>query len=624
MAQTASAHDNNYPFDYDPSLSEDPAGIAADLQDLHDALPGLPEGIVEIEMDAIAFDYFPEVLGLIQRALDSGPEIAAPVDRTPQLCAVHGAFSLPVFLIEPASSACQAAGEEVAVAVVGGFKTCQEVEFPEVYVLDHPPAVVDANFLGQSDLLSTLEGQIALIGEALSHLDYPVGLIPEDFLPTARCVIAKIRYETLRDNIDARLAAYQVARERLQSSASCFYPDGSASLQGSIDALSAELTVVGQELDQLLDDGLAQAAADRLEVENQGRLRNDLPHPSLTDHEREMLAFYLGAVYWRMRGGGLIRNPANGDVPDITYVINIFTGIARFAGGLEDADSVGPRYAIDETHGYAEWWDMGNEPGHDQYYDLLWMTDRGRRGVNLAKTFIGDLGYDIRDLVAGGLMMGPCYYYMWYELWARNDRYFQLGEDLVTPYYVFCEMPVSSGEVCYGGAMGLGLARTLLWGVPDTGCQPDCAGRECGSDGCGGSCGDCGGDESCVEGLCQGAELDGGQESDGGELPDAGASDAGVDAADAGVDASDAEVDGASPDAGADGQAEDGSADDGDGQTAGDQDPIEAGGCACGNQASTAGCLPLLMLLLLGGLTLAKRRGLSFSNWITRPRVDDS
>ena len=72
---------------------------------------------------------------------------------------------------------------------------------------DHSPAVVDANFLGQSDLLSTVEGQIALIGEALSHLD-PVGLLPEDFLPTARSVIAKVRYESLRDNIDARLVAY--------------------------------------------------------------------------------------------------------------------------------------------------------------------------------------------------------------------------------------------------------------------------------------------------------------------------------------------------------------------------------------------------------------------------------
>ena len=504
-----SAHPNNYPFDYDPSLSEDPEGIPGDLEDLHSSLPGLPEGLVEIVMDGIAFNYFPETLDMIQRARDSGPEIAPPIERIPQRCAAHNAFSMPAVLIEPASSSCIAAAQEVYDALDGSFKTCQEVEFPEVYVLDHPPAVVDADFLGNSLLLSTLEGQIALIGEALSHLDYPVGLIPDSFWPLARSVIAKIRYQELSDNIASRLVLYGQARARLQSSASCFHAGPSASLQVSIDELSAELTAVGQHLDQLYADGLAQAAADRLAVENQGRLRNDLPHPSLTDHEREMLAFYLNAVYWRMRGGGLIRNPANGNVPDITYVVNIFEGIAKFAGGLTDAHNLGVNYAIDESYGYAEWWDMGNEPGHDQYYDLLWMTDRGRRGVGLASTMIGDLGYDTKNLVAGGLIMGPCYYYMWYELWARNGRFFQLGEDLVEPYYLFLEMPVSSGEACYGGAMGLGLARTLLWGRPDPGCQPDCAGRVCGGNGCGGSCGTCSPGSACSDaGTCEACEAD--------------------------------------------------------------------------------------------------------------------
>ena|GEM_PF-1699078 len=43
------------------------------------------------------------------------------------------------------------------------------------------------------------------------------------------------------------------------------------------------------------------------------------------------------------------------------------------------------------------------------------------------------------------------------------------------------------------------------WGCEDGGCLPcptDCDGRECGDDGCGGSCGPCGEDEQCVEGAC--------------------------------------------------------------------------------------------------------------------------
>ena len=33
-------------------------------------------------------------------------------------------------------------------------------------------------------------------------------------------------------------------------------------------------------------------------------------------------------------------------------------------------------------------------------------------------------------------------------------------------------------------------------------CEPDCAGKECGDDGCGGSCGGCGEEEQCLDGQC--------------------------------------------------------------------------------------------------------------------------
>jgi len=40
------------------------------------------------------------------------------------------------------------------------------------------------------------------------------------------------------------------------------------------------------------------------------------------------------------------------------------------------------------------------------------------------------------------------------------------------------------------------------WQGPVVECQADCAGRQCGSDGCGGSCGDCQDPEVCAEGAC--------------------------------------------------------------------------------------------------------------------------
>ena len=39
-------------------------------------------------------------------------------------------------------------------------------------------------------------------------------------------------------------------------------------------------------------------------------------------------------------------------------------------------------------------------------------------------------------------------------------------------------------------------------GGTDSGCTPDCTGKECGDNGCGGSCGTCGNDEECKAGKC--------------------------------------------------------------------------------------------------------------------------
>jgi parallel beta-helix repeat protein len=42
----------------------------------------------------------------------------------------------------------------------------------------------------------------------------------------------------------------------------------------------------------------------------------------------------------------------------------------------------------------------------------------------------------------------------------------------------------------------------------ESSCTPDCSEKECGSDGCGGSCGSCSGDKSCVNNKCISTELD--------------------------------------------------------------------------------------------------------------------
>ncbi len=150
---------------------------------------------------------------------------------------------------------------------------------------------------------------------------------------------------------------------------------------------------------------------------------------------------------------------------------------------------------------------MGTTPGgQDLYEDLVQMTDRGRHqvadnpllppGASSAKNYLDAKGYDTTQLVTGGLDMGPCYAYALGEL--SNFRY---AETAPPPYGQFIEGFTAIGELCTGASMALGMAKTLLDGVP-TGQPPSslCLGRTCGDDGCGGSCGTCAGGESCNAG----------------------------------------------------------------------------------------------------------------------------
>jgi formylglycine-generating enzyme required for sulfatase activity len=56
------------------------------------------------------------------------------------------------------------------------------------------------------------------------------------------------------------------------------------------------------------------------------------------------------------------------------------------------------------------------------------------------------------------------------------------------------------GEICFYGDTCSG---GLVCLVDQTCCQPDCAGKECGDNGCGATCGSCGQGEWCQQGACE-------------------------------------------------------------------------------------------------------------------------
>lgn len=68
-----------------------------------------------------------------------------------------------------------------------------------------------------------------------------------------------------------------------------------------------------------------------------------------------------------------------------------------------------------------------------------------------------------------------------------------------------CSTPCAQGQECGTDGCGESCGTCPAGKVCQNGkctCTPDCAGKTCGDDGCGGSCGTCNNGDSCVDGAC--------------------------------------------------------------------------------------------------------------------------
>jgi hypothetical protein len=481
-----------WPYAFDPSLAADPAATQAEMTSNDVGLPALPVASMETLMSAAGATtlwVWPETAAALKRAGASGPG-SMTWPTTPSLCAKHAAFAMPSLAPPGASPACASAASAVAQTISGALGACEDVEQPERYVLAYTPAKPDATNTG------SVEGLVGLAGEALSHFDVPANLLPPEFVPTLRTILVKIRHDALATRLSAAKAAY--ASALAQAGDPCFDPAAKASVASSIAALEKEVDDASAYVAKTVSDGEAAWAHDGLCLAARSRTRGALPFPSLTEAERRFVAFWLGGVYWRMRGGGLM--PLGSTQQARLYFLNApFTQIGALTGGQDGADAAFQIY-LAVFEGWGDWMDMGTTPGGgDKYFDLVGMTARGHRQVQAAADQLAGKGYDTVDLVAGGLQMGPCYFY---GLDPLKD--FRYADQASPPYGAFIEGFTAIGEFCSGASIGLGFARTLLDGKP-TGAPPTvdlCANKQCGDDGCGGSCGTCADGLSCQAGSC--------------------------------------------------------------------------------------------------------------------------
>lgn len=475
IAGPAAAQTQPWPFELDPAVAADPEGVQQRLQELGEGVPPIPAGELEAsEVSPVTLYFHRAMRDQLELALASGPGTQDPFPRTPTLCAAHSAFTFTDPTVPGASPACAQAAATVRAAVDDEGQSCLRIEFPELYVYDQVPGEA------ATEDLQTVEGLIRIVGEVFTHIEWPADLLPEGFVEDTRRVIAKVRYPTLREEASARRVAYAAAEAALESHPGCFSGAGALALTASLRELDAELGDAAGQLEDLYAEGLEQAELDRQALASQGRHRAALPHPALSDAEREQLALYLGGIYWRMRGEALLAYPDSGLLRRLLYTQYPFQVIADLSGGSAGAD-LGRDIFVHETWGYYEWMDIGRNPGNDKYSDLVDMAKRGKRTLTLAAPHLQERGFDTAPLYAGALQMGPCYFYAWERLW-EPARYFRVGEDLVDPYVWFLESPTAHGEFCTGGALGVGLARALLRGT--VGSDPDAGPADAGhSDG---------------------------------------------------------------------------------------------------------------------------------------------
>ena len=541
------------PLDFDGGFGNDPVETQAKLNALIGKVPAalsIPGSFVPLATgpDGTAPGpttvwLAPELRDQFLRAADAGT--AAMAWPSPSFCAQHATWVLPASLLAAgAPGGCgmheTAVRGELSAATL---TACLEVEEPDRYMAARraPATLMPSDTSGRVAFAEshtrTLEEQLAFAGAALGTLPVPQGLLPPDFVPTLRKVLWKVRpAAATTGRLSTARQAYAAALGTVTAQASCFDP----ALGPTLQALDAELAALGTHLAQVLAEGTARAAAQRQCLSARARTRPALPYPALTDEEREQLAFWLVGVYWRMRGGGIFALGSTQNARTL-FARRPFGELAKLAGASTAAERAADAIYCNLGDGWGQWMDMGTtmnggppEENQDFYEDLVEMTDRGRQhamelpsaarllclgqGVfNIDKSpeqYLREAGYDTQALFAGGMSMGPCYAYAINPM--KGFTYFASG--MPAPYSDFILGATSMGELCFGASLGLGLTRSLLNGTP-SGMAPQnlCAGKQCGVDACGVSCGTCTGGMGCdANGQCISGGAGGGAGGSGG------------------------------------------------------------------------------------------------------------
>jgi hypothetical protein len=391
--------------------------------------------------------FFSEVSRELERLNHDRSINHSGVDRS-KYCSAHRSFAADTSL----TSTCAAVNTAIADIKFHANDGCDFVRYPELAFKDYKQGPMDAK------KMQTLEGLLEHTGETFYHFDSAQVWTNESFMNPLRVIVQKVKSPSLLAALDQRAKVYSNLKATLNAQPTC---DPRGHIASVLKDVTAETTLTASDLRATVADGLRIAAADRDRVLKAGRFRDVLPYPSLTDDERQLLSMVMGAVYWRMRGGALVYGPKGTNDTRIYYNKYPMGVIGALNGNSVGHDAGERQYWELVLHGWGKWMDMGHTPGDgDLWYDFVRMTDRGAVQVESASQILTDASYDPFEFKAGGRQMGLCYYYVW-----QNFGGFKVsGDVLPLPYRWFLEGETSWGELCTGGAISLGLSKSLLKG----------------------------------------------------------------------------------------------------------------------------------------------------------------
>jgi hypothetical protein len=412
--------------------------------------------LVRDEDTEAKLNLFPETLKLMQHARAMGEGGGQPT-RSLNFCGRHvGAVNVPVV-----SANCSSLQVSVDTAFANISKVCRDVETPEKYMLELPAYTnFDEKLFTRNGLMSLIE----TAGQSLLQHQWPQGMISQEMADRGRSILLRLRYETLKKQIDDQQNRYYSILSHIAGSPNCI-SGNVAAVKTTVEGLSTELSAASNYLNQVYAAGLAQAQADQAKVASQGRIRDPLPYPALTDSDREWLSFYVMGVYWRIRGGGLFANIGTQTRRSVFAKFPIEKLVELNCGTKCNSSvrGIGGKMKLKlQLKGWGEWADMGTwqgEGAQDRFHDLTFMTWRGEYQVDNSVTALTSAKFNGAPFYLSGLQMGATY---WYPT-VTGMKFIIYGPNGDRPT-ALTNGPWSMGEVFQGATMGLGLARSLLQG----------------------------------------------------------------------------------------------------------------------------------------------------------------